>query len=159
VVIAVLALTGGLADAGARLGPERTPGAVMNGARWQLALHSAVVTQPRYDEHTEVILTADTTNVTKQSLSFLTQGVIVVVLPDGSTHSEVYIRDPGNGFGNPGVTAPVEIEVTLPTQPPGDLPLRVVVRDERDVGSFVSAERWAPTAVIGHIPLLAEDVR
>lgn len=158
-LVMVLALSGGLADAGARLGPARTPGERLVGHRWAVTVHAATITQRSETSPVHATLQLTVENLTRDHLVFLNQGLVIVLLPDGSQHQESYIPDPGNGFGNPGVVTPVEMLIDLPPLPPGDTPLTVVLRNEQDVGSFVTDERWVPTAVLGHLRLTASDLR
>lgn len=159
VALLLLAVAGGLADAGPRLGPERTPGEGVAGHRWVIAVHDAAITQRSESAPVQVTLRMTVENLTDDYLGFLTQGLVVVVLPDGSEHAEAYVADPGNGFGNPGVVTPVEMRIDVPPPRPGDVLLTVLLRNEQEVGSFVTAERWTPTASLGHLRLTATDAR
>lgn len=155
----LLVITGGLADAGARLGPPRVPGERVVGHRWAMTIHNATITQRYESSPVEVSLHLTMENLTADYLGHVTQGLVVVILPDGSQHREAYVPDPGNGFGNPGVVTPVEMRIDLPPRPLGDTPITVVLHNEQDVGSFVTDERWVPTAVLGHVLLTASDQR
>ncbi|MDO5501184.1 MAG: hypothetical protein Q4F67_16045 [Propionibacteriaceae bacterium] len=158
-VLLVLAVSGGLADAGPRLGPERTPGERVVGRRWAVTVDGASITQPYATSPVRVSLSLTVENLTRDYLGYIGQGLVVVLLPDGTEHRESYVSDPGNGFGNPGVVTPVEMEFELASAPAGDTPVTVVLRNEQDRGSFVTSERWAPTAVLGHLRLTAVDAR
>ncbi|WP_425310005.1 hypothetical protein AADG42_14965 [Ammonicoccus fulvus] len=157
--LALIALVGGFAEAGPRHGPSRTPGERMVGHRWAVVVHEASVVR-RYDTSPpQLQLRLDLENVTDAYLAYQLKGLITVEFPDGTRFDELSISNPGNGYGNPGFVTPVEATIRLEELPPGDVPIRVTVRDERAHRSWVTSDNWRTTAVLGHVDLIARDLR
>lgn len=157
--LTLIALAGGFAEAGPRNGPARTPGERMVGHRWAVTVREASVVQRYETSPPQLQLRLDLENVTDAHLGYQIKGLIAVELPDGTRFEEPSISNPGNGYGNPGFVTPVEATIRLEALPPGDLPIRVTVRDERAHRSWVTTDNWRPTAVLGHVDLVARDLR
>lgn len=157
--LSLVALLGGFADAGPRHGPSRTPGERMVGHRWAVTVHEASVVRRYETSPPQLQLRLDLENVTDNYLGFQIKGLIAVEFPDGTRFDELSISNPGNGYGNPGFVTPVEATVRLAELPRGDVPIRVTVRDERSHRSWVTTDNWRPAAVLGHVDVVARDLR
>lgn len=153
---AILWRTGGLEPA-QQLGPKQPADQVFKGARWDLQFEDAAV-ELDYDDQPELVIAVTGTWQGEETTHSPQEQVVAVILPDGTTVTDL-TWSPEVGFGEPGVTSRAEITIAEVPLPPGDVPITIAVRDERQHDSFISADSWQVLSALGHTELTAVDTR
>lgn len=146
VVLGIVALTGGFAEAAAG---RRTalPDESVTTARWTFEVHRAELTDRTpdgYETDPVVRIQLSVTNTSQRSLFAPQRGVLVLTLPDGTRIDDLSVRSAErSGRFDPDVPVDGFVEVDPPATWPPDAIVLVTIHDEEPSGSFISDDDFS----------------
>ncbi len=155
---AVLALYagGGLDDAAAATGRPLAPGEDVTTSRWVIKVADAEIRLDPILDEPELIVRLEVVNRGDKTELPGGEELVRVQWPVGT---DVKVRSKLT-LCQPGVRTTLLLRVELPEkQPPGDLPIRVVVMDQKLEDLPYSTPYWVAAGPRGHLDLTAADRR